>query len=1035
MGLQDGLRRSLHRVENKIRPKKFSEEIKLVKNSGYFDEIWYRKNNPDVIAVGVDPLWHYLEFGGFEGRTPGPKFDSAGYLDTYTDVRRSGVNPLVHYLKFGRQEERSPYGAQIEAELVEDMLAIQEVYQQRFGRMIDFRHPTKFNEKIQIYKLLYRNPIMTDFSDKVRAKELAAAVIGGQYIVPTLGVYERFSDIPRDELPDRFVMKTNHGSGFTLICQDKSSFDWVDAEAKMNAWLNYDFYARFREWAYKDITPKILIEELLTTENGQIPEDCKIELAQGKIIAITLVLNKHMGSPSAFKVDTNWQRLDYNTTYPRYPFEVDRPVQMDLMESLAKQLANGFPFARVDLYSVQGKVYFGEMTFYPAAGLGNFNPSEWDEIMGSKLDLSHIYDPAYLAHLADLAESKQQSLAFTSPMEVSKNSSKDDQEADLPETLAKVLSVLAPRLERVIDFVPNGEGLLKFAALKCPQAELYALVAAHQKLPLLEQCFAGTKASELILKPGSFEALTELLNENNIKTTLLNLHGIDAISQFLAGFGTKLTEWENLLLVLTGLESNQRWSDLQALVSQLIKLDFDLIIPDEAERLAWHIQDADHFEVICKSHPQEFINLVCTPRATISHALFFSHSVSLGGAERSLLELVQELSSQYQTLCTVIVPAEGDLEKELQKAGALTKVAPLGWWCDLEKNKTDEVKANLTYTGHWWGENIVLLRDLNPDVILTNTLVTPWGAICALILGKPHIWMVNEFGALDHGLLFFLGFENSLDFICKSSTRIITRSKAIQKELFPNMTFPQVETIYWNIALPQKEPKTNNYSSFNNSEAFHLILSGSITKAKGQEDAIRAVIELILHRQRQVELLMPGYNTEPAYKARMEELINSAGIGSHARILPFEQNLIPLIKQADAVLVCSRMEGLGRTCIESMLMKKPVIGTNSGGILELIEDGNTGLLYPPGDYLKLADQIEKLMNDAELRERLAVQGQRFALETFSVEKYGGHFNQIIRELRGRPGASLEELTPAIMEMTDQSFLELIKNWKISHSEN
>jgi len=1035
LGLQDVLRRSLHRVGNKIEPGKFSAEVKLIKNSGYFDENWYRQNNPDVIKAGIDPLQHYLEYGGFESRTPGPKFNSAGYLETYTDVRHSGVNPLIHYLKFGKTEGRLPYGAQIEAELVEDMLAIQEVYQQRFGRLCDFRHPTKFTEKIQIYKLLYRNPIMSEFSDKVKAKELAAAIIGKQYIVPTIGVYERFSDIPKEELPDRFVMKTNHGSGFTLICQDKANFDWADAEMKMNAWLNYDFYTRFREWAYKNIKPKILIEELLIKENGKIPEDCKIEIAQGNIILISLILNKSNETPTVFKADANWQQLDFTTTFPRHPSKVERPAQMDLMESLAMRLASEFPFVRVDFYPVQGRVYFGETTFYPAAGLGNFNPPEWDDIMGSKLDLRQIYDPAYLAHLADLAESKQQSIALISPTEGSKNTAKDDQETDLPETLAKVLSVLAPRLERVIDFVPNGAGLLKFAAVKCPQAELYALVAAYLKLPNLEQCFAGTKASELILKPGSFEALTELLNENNIKTTLLNLHGIDAISQFLAGFGTKLTEWENLLLVLTGLESNQRWSDLQALVSQLIKLDFDLIIPDEAERLAWHIQDADHFEVICKSHPQEFINLVCTPRATISHALFFSHSVSLGGAERSLLELVQELSSQYQTLCTVIVPAEGDLEKELQKAGALTKVAPLGWWCDLEKNKTDEVKANLTYTGHWWGENIVLLRDLNPDVILTNTLVTPWGAICALILGKPHIWMVNEFGALDHGLLFFLGFENSLDFICKSSTRIITRSKAIQKELFPNMTFPQVETIYWNIALPQKEPKTNNYSSFNNSEAFHLILSGSITKAKGQEDAIRAVIELILHRQRQVELLMPGYNTEPAYKARMEELINSAGIGSHARILPFEQNLIPLIKQADAVLVCSRMEGLGRTCVESMLMKKPVIGTNSGGILELIEDGNTGLLYPPGDYLKLADQIEKLMNDAELRERLAVQGQRFALETFSVEKYGGHFNQIIRELRGRPGASLEELTPAIMEMTDQSFLELIKNWKISHSEN
>jgi len=1029
LGLQDGLRRSLHRVENKIRPKKLSTEIKLIKNSGYFDEIWYRQNNPDVIAAGVDPLRHYLEFGGFEGRTPGPKFDSAGYLDTYADVRRSGVNPLIHYLKFGRQEGRAPYGAQIEAELVEDMLAIQEVYQQRFGRMIDFRHPTKFTEKIQIYKLLYRNPIMTGFSDKVRAKELATAVIGGQYIVPTLGVYERFSDIPRDELPDRFVMKTNHGSGFTLICQDKSSFDWADAEAKMNAWLNYDFYARFREWAYKNITPKILIEELLITENGQIPEDCKIEIAQGKIIAITLVLNKHMGSPSAFKVDANWRRLDYTTTFPRHPFEVDRPAQMDLMESLAKQLANEFPFVRVDLYPVQGKVYFGEMTFYPAAGLGNFNPPEWDEIMGSKLDLSQIYDPAYLAHLADLAESKQQSVAFTSPTEVSKNSAKDDQEADLPETLAKVLNVLAPRLERVIDFIPEGAGFLKFAAVKCLQAELYALVTAHQKLPHLEQCLASTKASELILKPGSFEALIELLNENNIKPTLLHLHGVDTTSQFLASFGTKLSEWENLFLVLTGLENYQHWSDLQALVSQLMQLDFDLILPDEAINLAWHPQNADHFEAICHSHTQEFINLVCTQSGTFSHALFFSHSVSMGGAERSLLELVQELTSQYQTLCTVIVPTEGDLEKEMQKAGALTKSAPLGWWCYLEKNKTDEVKANLTYTCHWWMENYNILRDLNPDVVLTNTLTIPWGAMSALMLGRPHIWMVNEFGVLDHGLHFLLGFENSLDFIHKSSARIITRSRAIQNELFPRLELPQVETIYWNIALPQEESETHTNVSFLLPEAFHLLLSGSITKAKGQEDAIRAVIELIRHHQRYVELLLPGYNTEPAYKAHVEELINAAGVGQYVRILPFQRHLMPIIEQADAVLVCSRMEGLGRTCVEAMLMKKPVIGANSGGIPELIEDDRTGLLYSPGDYLELADQIERLMDDPALRDRLAVQGQRFALETFSIEKYGGRLNQIIRELRGKPGAAIEEIEALIGEMTNQSFLDFIRNYQ------
>jgi len=1031
VGLQNYLRRNLRRVGYQVGFKKFTADLALIKNSGYFDDNWYRQNNPDVFEAGADPLRHYLEYGGFEGRTPGPKFDSAGYLDTYADVRRSGVNPLVHYLKFGRQEGRSPYGARIEAELIEDMLAIQEVYQQRFSRLIDFRHPTKFNEKIQIIKLLYRNPIMTDFSDKVRAKELAAAIIGEQYIVPTIGVYEHFSDIHREALPDRFVMKTSHGSGFTLICEDKANFDWVDAEAKMNAWLNYDFYARFREWAYKNIKPKILIEKLLTDENDQVPMDCKIEIAQGNILVITLVLNKHIGSPTAFKVDTNWQRLSYTTTFPPHPSSVERPVQMDLMESLAIQLASGFPYVRVDFYPVQGKVYFGEMTFYPAAGLGNFNPPEWDEILGSKLDLSQIYDPTYLAHLTDLAESKQQSVAFTSPTEVSKNSAKDDQEADLPETLAKVLSVLAPRLERVIDFVPKGAGLLKFAAVKSPQAELYALVAAHQKLPPFEQCFAGTKSSELILKPGSFEALIELLNGNNLKPTLLHLHGVDTTSQFLAVFGTKLTELENLFLVITGLENNQNWSAIRVMVNQLMQLGFDLILPDEAEHLAWHPQDLGHFEVVCQSHPQELINLVCSPRGSLSHALFYSHSVAMGGAERSLLELVQELTGQYHTLCTVFLPAEGNLEKELQKAGALTKRAPVPWWCMPEESQLPDVKAAFVETSRWWGENYTLLRDLNPDVVLTNTLTIPWGAIGALMLGKPHIWMVNEFGVLDHGLHFLLGFENSLEFIRHSSARVITRSRAIQQELFPQLDFPRVETIYWNIALPQEEVETDTNATFLHPEAFHLLLSGSITKAKGQEDAIRAASELIRHRQRQVELLMLGYNPEPAYKARMEEAINTAGIGSYVRILPFQAHLTPLLKQADAVLVCSRMEGLGRTCVEAMLMKKPVIGTNSGGIPELIEDGSTGLLYSPGDYLELADQIERLMDDAELRESLAVQGQRFALETFTPQRFGGRFNQIIHELRGDHGASFQELETSIREMTAQSFLDFIRNSKNS----
>ncbi len=141
----------------------------------------------------------------------------------------------------------------------------------------------------------------------------------------------------------------------------------------MNAWLNYDFYARFREWAYKNISnQKILIEKLLTDENDQAPMDCKIEIFGRNILVITLVLNKHIGSPTAFKVDTNWQRLSYTTTFP--PHLRSRTPRSDGF--------NGKPCDPVSqwismcgwIYIPQGKVYFGEMTFYPAAGLGNFNP-------------------------------------------------------------------------------------------------------------------------------------------------------------------------------------------------------------------------------------------------------------------------------------------------------------------------------------------------------------------------------------------------------------------------------------------------------------------------------------------------------------------------------------------------------------------------------------------------------------------------------------------------------------------------------------
>jgi glycosyltransferase involved in cell wall biosynthesis len=261
--------------------------------------------------------------------------------------------------------------------------------------------------------------------------------------------------------------------------------------------------------------------------------------------------------------------------------------------------------------------------------------------------------------------------------------------------------------------------------------------------------------------------------------------------------------------------------------------------------------------------------------------------------------------------------------------------------------------------------------------------------------------VVNEFGARDHGLRFQLGLEKSLKFITHSSERVLTRSKAIQNALFPGLTAPKVETVYRYIPPPTAEELIPDPDApgFRNPQAFKLLLSGTISEAKGQEEAVRALKILLDRGLGPLELLMPGY-THAEFKAYLEKLISSLGLERFARICPFQQRIAALTKQADAILVCSRMEAFGRVCLEAMQLRKPVIATASGGNLEMIQDGETGLLYPIGDIPALADRIERLMKDPGLRARLGESGFRFVNTQFSEERFGGRISEIMRGLAG-----------------------------------
>ena len=448
----------------------------------------------------------------------------------------------------------------------------------------------------------------------------------------------------------------------------------------------------------------------------------------------------------------------------------------------------------------------------------------------------------------------------------------------------------------------------------------------------------------------------------------------------------------------------------QALLDKIFELGFDtFFIYDEEGRYEKYHQGQEWRDFMGE---RTYRNLYCARKNRTTNVLIFSHSSMLAGAERSTLELVKELTSDHGTICTVVLPSPGLLEGLLQQAGAATLIAPLNWWCaGTEPLDNAEIRQLYSQSFGWLIENLQILRQINPDVVLTSTLVIPWGAVAAYLLKRHHIWNVHEFGELDHGLKFFLPFPQILSFIEESSDKIVTCSKAIQIELYPHQDSNKIDTIYYYINIPDKKNVSDesNDNYFLLPDALHLIISGTVIKSKGQEDAVRAVIELIKNRKRKVELVIAGY-AQPDFLSYLQEIINAEGVSDYIHIVPFQENIISIVNSADIVLVCSRMEGFGRVTLEAMLMEKAVIATNTGGTKEMIFDGETGLLYTPGNYIRLADQIEKLLDDPNERLNLAHNAYRFAKKTFTKKKFGGEYHKILVDLKNKDYQNKEEMS-------------------------
>ena len=278
--------------------------------------------------------------------------------------------------------------------LVPDRLSIKHVFKNKLGYDCNLKDPKSYNEKIQWLKLHDRKPEYKFLCDKYEVKRIIGDLIGQQYIIPTLGRWNRYEEIDFSALPDRFVLKCNHDSASTVICHDKSVFDHARARERLTAALKYDYYHDMgKQWAYKGIKRCIIAEELLEDSSRSELVDYKFMVFNG-VCKCTLASSERFsrtGTKMDF-YDRNWSLLPFIRHFPNSKNGIPRPENYDLMVTLSEKIARyiGNPFVRVDFYEVDSRVYFGEVTFYPGGGFSEFKPQEWDFIIGGWMNLEPL---------------------------------------------------------------------------------------------------------------------------------------------------------------------------------------------------------------------------------------------------------------------------------------------------------------------------------------------------------------------------------------------------------------------------------------------------------------------------------------------------------------------------------------------------------------------------------------------------------------------------------------------------------------------
>ncbi len=272
--------------------------------------------------------------------------------------------------------------------ILNDEKAVIHYYKKKSGGLIpDLISPKTFSEKQQWYKLNSHNPLMSKCADKHDVREYIIDCGYEHLLNESYGVYDSVKDIPLEKFPQQFVLKAAHASGWNLIVKNKDDINWKKEKALMKLWLKQDIYWSGREWVYKKLKKRIVAEKYLEDESGGLM-DYKFYCFNGKPEFLQLEVGRYTAQNTRNFYNMNWEIMPFGKELPHNPdIKVEKPYAFEEMKKIATDLSKPFSYVRVDLYQVGGKVYFGELTFFPAGGAPDFVPKEYDKIVGDMWDI------------------------------------------------------------------------------------------------------------------------------------------------------------------------------------------------------------------------------------------------------------------------------------------------------------------------------------------------------------------------------------------------------------------------------------------------------------------------------------------------------------------------------------------------------------------------------------------------------------------------------------------------------------------------